>query len=434
MPAANQPLDTVLLKTAASAAPSDTLSKPASDSNTSKNSFGDVFNKERASADDRSQTRAAEDASSTRSKEIARREDRVEDSADIQKDGKHSAENGNSLPVEQAKGAADESVVELLVGVDKDNGEANDEGSSQDQEDSSLALEVDSQTLQPAIEATEATASAVAGVDAQTAARSVAVVAEETAASLQKSATSKRVAPALAAQAVTESSEQSQAAAKTPLADAMKPEMSQDIAAKQLNTGDFGKEQQRALENVKLSQAAALASTADAADSAKHQLRADAAHLTSQIAGAQKLDAGLARVLVPLNSPDWGQAVAQRVLWMANAGVQSAQLQLHPRELGPVDVRISMVNDQTQVQFSSQYSVVREALESSLPRLREMFEGNNLPVLDVNVSDQNLADADSRAQEQGVKRADGAENDEIEPLLAQQSADIKGVGIVDYYA
>ncbi len=183
--------------------------------------------------------------------------------------------------------------------------------------------------------------------------------------------------------------------------------------------------------------AAAVAST-EAAGSVEHTtqnlVRVDQL-LSSTQAAAAKPEVAMSTIQVPVSSPNWSQAVAQRVLWLASNGVQSAQLQLHPRELGPVDIRISVANDQTQVQFSSQYGVVRESLEASMQRLRELFDASGLQLVDVSVSDQGL----SREQqsERGALATGGAQADAFEetaPLANIAAETITGAGLVDYYA
>jgi len=118
-----------------------------------------------------------------------------------------------------------------------------------------------------------------------------------------------------------------------------------------------------------------------------------------------------------------------------NRGISSAELQLNPRDLGPVDVRINVTGEQTTVQFTSQHAAVREALESSVVRLREMMESSGLDLADVNVSDQSQseqAQADSRDASGG---AGAGEKDELdgaaESVLTQT---IESDGLVDFYA
>ena len=95
-------------------------------------------------------------------------------------------------------------------------------------------------------------------------------------------------------------------------------------------------------------------------------------------------------VETPFRQPGWDQALSERVLWAANQKMQSAEIKLNPPQLGPIEVRIQMHQDQAQVSFTSQHAAVREALEAALPRLREMFSASGFE-LDVNVSQHSFA-------------------------------------------
>lgn len=106
-------------------------------------------------------------------------------------------------------------------------------------------------------------------------------------------------------------------------------------------------------------------------------------------------------VTVPVSQPNWGQATGERILWMVSQKLQSAELQLDPPELGPLQVRISVQNDQVSLSFVSQHAQVREALDQQALRLREMFEGQGLDLVDVDVSDQSFQQQQEQAQQQG---------------------------------
>jgi flagellar hook-length control protein FliK len=80
----------------------------------------------------------------------------------------------------------------------------------------------------------------------------------------------------------------------------------------------------------------------------------------------------------PLSHPDWQQAVATRVIWIANQDLQAAQIKLTPAHLGPIEVRIALHQDRADVWFAATSQPVREALEAALPRLRDMFSQQGL--------------------------------------------------------
>ncbi|WP_292363625.1 flagellar hook-length control protein FliK, partial [Methylophaga sp. UBA1464] len=98
-----------------------------------------------------------------------------------------------------------------------------------------------------------------------------------------------------------------------------------------------------------------------------------------------------------LNNAAWARVMSSRVVWMAREGVQQAELRLNPAHLGPVEVRLSMQNEQTSVTFVASNAAARDALEQALPRLRESFSDNGLALNHAEVSHQ---DQSSQSSEQ----------------------------------
>ncbi len=181
-----------------------------------------------------------------------------------------------------------------------------------------------------------------------------------------------------------------------------------------------------------------VAADVDAGDivtqTARNLARVDHLLPAGQTAAIAKPELATGTIPVPVSSPNWGQAMAQRVLWLASNGIQAAEMQLHPRELGPVEIRISVANDQTQVQFSSQYGVVRETLEASTQRLRELFDASGLQLLDVNVSDQSLSEQRRSGQEgEADATGRGVAAEDTGPLASPTIGTVSGAGLVDYY-
>lgn len=90
----------------------------------------------------------------------------------------------------------------------------------------------------------------------------------------------------------------------------------------------------------------------------------------------------------PVNDAQWNEQLGQRLIWMSERGIGRAELRLNPPELGPVEVRVSIANDEARVAFQVQHAAARDALESAMPRLREMFSSQGLTLSDANVSEQ----------------------------------------------
>jgi len=132
-----------------------------------------------------------------------------------------------------------------------------------------------------------------------------------------------------------------------------------------------------------------------------------------------------------LQSQAWSKVVGSRVIWMAKEGIQKASLQLNPANLGPVEVRLSVQNEQTNVMFIAQQAATRDALEQALPRLRESFAENGLDLADADVMEQFQGNDDSEQtdadpQNHGLNEnniamaVDAVENGEVDELLNQQ--------------
>ncbi|MDH5255437.1 MAG: flagellar hook-length control protein FliK [Gammaproteobacteria bacterium] len=65
--------------------------------------------------------------------------------------------------------------------------------------------------------------------------------------------------------------------------------------------------------------------------------------------------------------------LADRLLTLGGPGAHSARLKLHPESLGELDVEITMDDGTAQVWFGTTTSQARDAIEGSLPRLRDLF-------------------------------------------------------------
>ncbi len=70
---------------------------------------------------------------------------------------------------------------------------------------------------------------------------------------------------------------------------------------------------------------------------------------------------------------NFSEAVVDKVMWMSSQNLKTADIQMEPAQLGKLEVRIDMTQDQTQVTFASPHADVREALDNGSQRLRELF-------------------------------------------------------------
>ncbi|MDX5298077.1 MAG: flagellar hook-length control protein FliK, partial [Gammaproteobacteria bacterium] len=94
------------------------------------------------------------------------------------------------------------------------------------------------------------------------------------------------------------------------------------------------------------------------------------------------------RVETPLQQPNWSDHFAGKLAWLANQRIQVAEIHINPQDLGPVEVRIQMQQDQASIVVHSPHPTVRELLESQGHRLRDMLQQNGVELAQLDVSDQ----------------------------------------------
>jgi flagellar hook-length control protein FliK len=121
--------------------------------------------------------------------------------------------------------------------------------------------------------------------------------------------------------------------------------------------------------------------------------------------------------------PDWGREISERVVWMFKQAVPSAELNLNPRHLGPISIRVDVNQDQATIAFTAQHAAVKEAIEAALPKLREMLGAQQLNLLDVNVSQQQSEQKQSQSffQMAGDQQRQGAKEQMQKQLESGQS-------------
>ncbi|QBZ88660.1 flagellar hook-length control protein FliK [Pseudomonas viciae] len=150
---------------------------------------------------------------------------------------------------------------------------------------------------------------------------------------------------------------------------------------------------------------------------------------------------------IAMNQSGWTEEVVNRVMYLSSVNLKAADIQLHPAELGRLDIRVNMVPDQqTQVTFMSAHAGVREALEGQMHRLRDSFAQQGMGQVDVNVSDQSRGsqNPDQQAQQQaqaGRATSSGGRVDSVDENLpasiaevATSTAAVIGTSAVDFYA
>jgi flagellar hook-length control protein FliK len=115
----------------------------------------------------------------------------------------------------------------------------------------------------------------------------------------------------------------------------------------------------------------------------------------------------------------------------------SAKLQVNPPQLGPIDLQIAVQGNHAQVMMSTHSAVTREALESSMPKLKEMLGSQGFTQVSVDISQRSFQDRSAFNQPYlGTKSASGASSAAaVTPVSAPTGAATRTpLGVVDAYA
>jgi len=87
-----------------------------------------------------------------------------------------------------------------------------------------------------------------------------------------------------------------------------------------------------------------------------------------------------------VRDPRWAEDLGNRLASMVRTGESSASLQLTPVDLGPLEVNVTVRDNQASVHFGAANAETRALLEASMPRLREMLESQGFQLMDSSVS------------------------------------------------
>lgn len=136
----------------------------------------------------------------------------------------------------------------------------------------------------------------------------------------------------------------------------------------------------------------------------------------------------------PVNQPQWGQSLAGRISMMIANHQQTAQININPPELGPIEVRITVSNDQANVNFFAHHGEVRDAIEEAFPRLKEMLGQSGLHLGESNVSEHSLSEGHEQNDEveadvTGYKQDMDSHDENIRQNISGEVT----IGYIDHY-
>ena len=143
-------------------------------------------------------------------------------------------------------------------------------------------------------------------------------------------------------------------------------------------------------------------------------------------------------IATPVHDPRWAQQLGDRLVWMTRGDIQSAQININPAQLGPIQINISLNGDQMTAHFVAAHQEVRQALDDAMPRLREMLSGAGINLGQANVGSQTPQQQGNGASSMGSNTPRSGNEEVILSPNDSASASTRpitqGRGLVDLFA
>ena len=145
-------------------------------------------------------------------------------------------------------------------------------------------------------------------------------------------------------------------------------------------------------------------------------------------------------VPTPLRDQNWASDFGQKIMWLAGNDKQSAQLTLNPPQMGPIDISLNIEKGNATASFVSANADVREAIETAMPRLREMFASAGIALGQTNVSAESFKQQAGNGNENSGQPAPWARDNAIlgteatGSILSRAAYTQRGNGMVDLFA
>lgn len=141
----------------------------------------------------------------------------------------------------------------------------------------------------------------------------------------------------------------------------------------------------------------------------------------------------------PFREPSWSGDFAQKIVWLATNDRQTAHLTLNPPQMGPIEISLNLDKGNASASFVSANAEVRNAIESALPRLREMFATAGIELGQANVNAESFRQQPGSSEGQRSSSHWLADNailgaDSAGSLSARAFSAQHGNGLVDTFA
>jgi flagellar hook-length control protein FliK len=139
-----------------------------------------------------------------------------------------------------------------------------------------------------------------------------------------------------------------------------------------------------------------------------------------------------APIAVPVDPQNgFDDGFGARLVWVAEQRLGHAEIRLNPEHLGPIEVRVQVDGTQVSAEFQSGHAGVRQAIEASLPRLRDMLGQQGLQLGQTDVGQRHAGSgqpAREGADGHALPGSSGSANSQI------STRSLRSRGLLDEYA
>jgi flagellar hook-length control protein FliK len=133
-------------------------------------------------------------------------------------------------------------------------------------------------------------------------------------------------------------------------------------------------------------------------------------------------------IATPVTSPGWQGEFADKLGQVVMTGNDRAEFQLHPANMGPVEVKINVNGDQASVVITAPHAATRDALEQALPQLRDLLANQGITLGQANVQSEHRP-SDPSPQPRG-----SASSPDVPAAVETSARIVRLNGLVDVFA
>lgn len=158
------------------------------------------------------------------------------------------------------------------------------------------------------------------------------------------------------------------------------------------------------------------------------------AQASSQVAALQSEKLETLTANLSLLEPNAATQLKDRLLYQLNNKIQSAEVKITPEDLGTVQIKVNLQQEQLSVQFVVQQTNAKELLEQQMPKLKELLQQQGLQLSESQVEQRQANDrrsgSDEKSGHRGYAANAGGEVEHAHVATVKKQSD----RMVDYYA